>query len=150
MAAFKRGSRGCLEHKKEDIQAMSKVCGSAPICHFAPEQTTAGCPCAELCPGYCIPTHTITTTKTIIQENLENPLTGFAPMHQLRVYGVGKTNYDKLRAKSIEEMAEWIGESIDCEVCKTMHHTENDECPSNPHQACVNFWLDWLRQEATP
>ena len=58
------------------------------------------------------------------------------------------TNYDLLRAKSVEEMAEKIGESIDCEVCKTMHHSESGECPCRPHQSCVDFWLDWLKQEA--
>lgn len=58
------------------------------------------------------------------------------------------TNYDRLRAKSAEEMAEKIGESIDCEVCKTMHHSESGECPCRPHQSCFDFWLDWLKQEA--
>lgn len=58
------------------------------------------------------------------------------------------SNADKLRSMSDEELAEKIGESIDCEVCKTMHHSESGECPIRPHQACVDFWLDWLRQEA--
>jgi hypothetical protein len=58
-----------------------------------------------------------------------------------------KTNADKLRAMSDEELAEKIGGSIDCEVCKTMHHSESGECPSRPHQSCVDFWLGWLRQE---
>lgn len=58
------------------------------------------------------------------------------------------TNYDRLRAKSAEEMAEKIGESIDCEVCKTMHHSESGECPCRPHQSCFDFWLDRLKQEA--
>lgn len=57
------------------------------------------------------------------------------------------TNYDLLIRKTPEEMAEKIGESIDCEVCKTMHHSESGECPSRQHQSCVDFWLDWLKQE---
>lgn len=32
---------------------MSKICAMANACPYAPEQTTGGCPCAELCPGYC-------------------------------------------------------------------------------------------------
>jgi hypothetical protein len=60
------------------------------------------------------------------------------------------TNYDRLIRKTPEEMAEKIGGSIDCEVCKTMHHSESGECPCRPHQSCVDFWLDWLRQEAKP
>lgn len=31
---------------------MSKVCESLGACPYAPQQTTAGCPAAELCPGY--------------------------------------------------------------------------------------------------
>lgn len=31
---------------------MSKVCAASQTCPFAPEQTTGGCPCAELCPGF--------------------------------------------------------------------------------------------------
>lgn len=58
------------------------------------------------------------------------------------------THYDLLIHKTPEEMAEKIAESIDCEVCKTMHHSESDECPSRQHQSCVDFWLDWLKQEA--
>lgn len=31
---------------------MSKVCKCSNGCPYAPQQTTAGCPAAELCPGY--------------------------------------------------------------------------------------------------
>lgn len=58
------------------------------------------------------------------------------------------TNYDRLISKTPEELAEWISERIDCCVCKSTHNTEEDECPCRPHQACVDFWLDWLKQEA--
>lgn len=58
------------------------------------------------------------------------------------------THYDLLIKKTPEEMAEKIGKSIDCEVCKTMHHSESGECPSKQHQSCVDFWRDWLKQEA--
>lgn len=50
---------------------MSKVCGSANVCPYAPEQTTAGCPCADLCPRYCLDTYTITTTHTIQFRNFD-------------------------------------------------------------------------------
>lgn len=45
---------------------MSKVCGSAKDCPFAPEQTTGGCPCADLCPGYCEPYTTYQSNRTEI------------------------------------------------------------------------------------
>ena len=41
---------------------MSKVCGSWRGCPFSPEQTTGGCACAELCPGYTDPRATVYTT----------------------------------------------------------------------------------------
>ena len=32
---------------------MSKVCFNANACLFKPEQSTYGCPCANLCLNYC-------------------------------------------------------------------------------------------------
>lgn len=61
---------------------------------------------------------------------------------------IPKTHGNLLRSMSDEELAENIGESIDCGVCKTMHHSESGECPSRSNQSCVDFWLDWLKQEA--
>ena len=56
------------------------------------------------------------------------------------------TRADLVRAMTDEELAYEISEKIDCCVCKSMHNTEEDECPCRPHQACVDFWLAWLRQ----
>lgn len=61
-----------------------------------------------------------------------------------------KTKADRIRSMADEALAEIIGESIDCEVCKTMHHSESGECPCRPHQSCVDFWLEWLKQEEKP
>lgn len=44
---------------------MSKICGSNNACPFAPEQTTEGCPCADLCPGYVDTNETKCLTETI-------------------------------------------------------------------------------------
>ena len=43
---------------------MSKVCGRYSGCPFAPDQTTGGCPCAELCPGFCKDSRVIASTST--------------------------------------------------------------------------------------
>lgn len=43
---------------------MSKVCGAYGLCHYSPEQNSGGCPCAELCPGYCEPCRVTTSNKT--------------------------------------------------------------------------------------
>lgn len=56
------------------------------------------------------------------------------------------TNADRIRAMTDEELAEKISESMDCEICKTMHH---DDCPSRPSHTCVDFWLEWLKLGAT-
>lgn len=58
------------------------------------------------------------------------------------------SNADKFRAMTDEEIAQMVAESINCEVCKSFHHAEDGECPHKPNQACEDFWLDWLRQEA--
>lgn len=71
------------------------------------------------------------------------------PVTKVTVITNQQSNADRFRAMSDEELAEKIGDSIDCEVCKMMHHSENGECPSRPHQSCVDFWLDWLKQEVS-
>ena len=43
---------------------MSKICGAANGCRFSPEQDSGGCPCADLCPGYCEPCKVTTSNKT--------------------------------------------------------------------------------------
>ena len=44
---------------------MSKICAAANSCPFSQQQTTAGCPCAELCPGFCESTETISSTSAV-------------------------------------------------------------------------------------
>lgn len=59
------------------------------------------------------------------------------------------TNYDRLRAKSVEEMAFELAMS----GCPKPHFVKDNEfvdCPAErePSKAdCVACWLDWLRQE---
>lgn len=47
-----------------------------------------------------------------------------------------KTNADKLRAMSDEELAEFVY-NCDC-----------PPAPMNCQHSCIQCWLDWLRQEA--
>ena len=58
-------------------------------------------------------------------------LIGFMPMQQLRVYGAGETNYDKVRAMNNEEMAEFLSVQM---LAVVVHGWKS--------------WLDWLKQEA--
>lgn len=45
---------------------MSKICVYSDSCRFAPDQTTTGgCPCAELCPGYCKDSRIEYSTHTV-------------------------------------------------------------------------------------
>lgn len=32
---------------------MSKICAAGSNCPYSVDQGTGGCPCAELCPGFC-------------------------------------------------------------------------------------------------
>lgn len=43
---------------------MSRICGMANECPWEIEQTTAGCPCAELCPIFTLDTTYESTTTT--------------------------------------------------------------------------------------
>ena len=55
-----------------------------------------------------------------------------------------KTNADRIRAMTDEELAEYI--------CKVQYR-EGDVCPPTHNcavdKACVKCWLDWLKEEAS-
>lgn len=55
-----------------------------------------------------------------------------------------KTNADRIRAMTDEELAVFIANAVDCCNCKHPRNgcSENDE-------TCAACWLDWLKQEAT-
>ena len=62
-----------------------------------------------------------------------------------------KTNGDKMRAMSDEELAKIIGENIDCKICKKMANN-NGLCPGSiiniPGELdCYDVWLKWLKKE---
>lgn len=65
-----------------------------------------------------------------------------------------KTHADRIRAMTDEELAEMIGDYIDCAICK--RHAGTDACPAIESDRygrfvdsdCYRRWLDWLRQEA--
>ena len=53
------------------------------------------------------------------------------------------TNADRLRAMSVEEMAEWIM-SIEPAACP-FRDDHGDDCRFSH---CKDCWIDWLKQEA--
>ena len=53
------------------------------------------------------------------------------------------TNADRIRAKSVEEMAEWIM-SIEPAACP-FRDDHGDDCRFSH---CKDCWIDWLKQEA--
>ena len=56
-----------------------------------------------------------------------------------------RTNYDRIRDMSVEEMAEMISTYLDCAECRNMigyKPCRNGEC-------CPDFWRDWLKQEVS-
>ena len=60
-----------------------------------------------------------------------------------------QTNADRIRAMTDEELAELIGDTIDCGSCKDM--ANHDVCPvsADNERNCHKYWLDWLKQKAT-
>ena len=49
-------------------------------------------------------------------------------------------NYDRIKAMSVEEMAEWMASHLTCSTCV------NDYCNGLGH--CRDKHLEWLQQEA--
>jgi hypothetical protein len=54
------------------------------------------------------------------------------------------TNYDRVRAMSVEEMAEWIGKVTagGYGMCAPGHY----DCTGK--ESCAPCWLDWLKEAA--
>lgn len=77
---------------------------------------------------------------------------GKVPKHEkCRCYSPEKpiTNYDILRAKSVEEMAEWIETIASCDCCqKAWSRGKCRGADGTSHASCKLKWLDWLKQEA--
>ena len=56
-------------------------------------------------------------------------------------------NRDNIMAMADEELAELIGDTIDCRVCKDM--ANRDVCPASTDNGgdCHKYWFDWLKRE---
>lgn len=57
-----------------------------------------------------------------------------------------RTNADRIRAMSDEELAEWITELTDCAVYP---YTRKDAPCISIGKTCAALWIDWLKEEAT-
>ncbi len=55
-----------------------------------------------------------------------------------------KTNADRLRSMSDEQLAIWIAETSNCsDWCILI-----EQCKTKPdYECCVNVWLKWLKEE---
>ena len=58
-----------------------------------------------------------------------------------------QTNYDLIRSKSIEEMAEWHYENSNCPPDRG--YPDCGVTPYSNGNNCKKCWLDWLKQEVT-
>ena len=56
-----------------------------------------------------------------------------------------KTNADKIRAMTDEELAELFSQSCDCGHACCVIDDKHISCVNG----CTSAWLDWLKQEAT-
>ena len=54
-----------------------------------------------------------------------------------------QTNYDRIKAMSVKELAEFLNKRIRCETCA---YGNNGICYS-PKRKCLNGVLDWLKSE---
>lgn len=59
--------------------------------------------------------------------------------------GKPKTNADRIRSMTDEELAELISDRIDCCECEHMYAGEGKPCHNG--ETCPDYWLDWLKQE---
>ena len=55
-----------------------------------------------------------------------------------------KTNADRIRAMTDEELAKWMAINTDCYYCKARKDGRCDNLTATP---CDSVWLDWLKQE---
>lgn len=55
-----------------------------------------------------------------------------------------KTNADRIRSMSDEELAQWLAKITDCGECNICGHVK---CMTS-EEACACAWRDWLKQEA--
>ena len=59
------------------------------------------------------------------------------------------TNADKFRAKSDEELAEWLCQALDCDFCKAhMQNIPTHSCCEN-HESGILKWLQQPAEEDT-
>lgn len=65
-------------------------------------------------------------------------------------YAKPVTNADRVRSMTDEELAELIGDNIDCSICKN-DVFRTTTCPGSltaDGKDCYGCWLAWLRKEA--
>ena len=55
-----------------------------------------------------------------------------------------KTNGDRIRAMSDEELAGWIW----ADACPGFPTTSFGSCPEGQEKSCRECWLEWLKKEA--
>lgn len=90
------------------------------------------CACARtVCDWSC------TTYVTMTRDLVPNTVVGYVPPLQ-------KTNADRIRAMTDEELAELMEDKGDCPPIECPHDGEGAKVTRLDCKAC---WLDWLKQE---
>ena len=90
--------------------------------------------------------------KVIDTDHVYSNGTEFVPIYRMRQWfdhldAVPRTKADRIRAMSDEELAELIGDNIDCCICKK-EIFQTTECPGSiliGEKNCYEVWLDWLK-----
>lgn len=56
-----------------------------------------------------------------------------------------KTNADRIRSMSNEELAVWIAETSNCSDWCIL----NEQCKTKQdYECCINVWFNWLKEKA--
>ena len=58
-----------------------------------------------------------------------------------------QTNAVRIRSMTDEELAEWISDTMDCSECEHRYAGEGKPCHNG--MCCPDYWLDWLKEEAS-
>ena len=72
-------------------------------------------------------------------------LTPFAEVASIQNYEANRTNADRIRSMTDEELAEFMSENTSCYYCGV----QCEDRPNSPTESSCNFrWLEWLQSEA--
>ena len=99
---------------------------------------------ADILAGVCVMADKHSIDRDSMLKYLADMLTAFAEVASIQNYKFNRTNADKIRNMSDEELAEFLAYNAYCEEC----YVEKDDSCCYPDGTCKQKHLDWLQSEA--